>query len=152
MTVRGRFTLDTNILVYAVDRDSGERHRRSKQLMARAARRDCVLMVQALAEFFHATTRKGLLAPARAGGFVRTWLDVFPVVSADPAAIVAAMDAAGMHQLSFWDAMLWAAARQSGCSAILTEDLQDGQRLDGVEIVNPFAEGAASRLAALLGA
>ena len=43
-----------------------------------------------------------------------------------------------------------AAARQVGCSAILTEELQNGQRLNGVEIVNPFAEDAASRLAVLL--
>ena len=38
MPVKGRFSLDTNILVYAVDRDAGERHVRSGELMARAAR------------------------------------------------------------------------------------------------------------------
>ena len=57
MTVEGRFSLDTNILVYAVDRDAGERHDRSRTLLGRAARRDGVLTVQALAEFFHARTQ-----------------------------------------------------------------------------------------------
>ncbi len=150
MTARGRFSLDTDILVYAVDRDAGERHGRSRELVERAARCDCVLTAQALAEFFHATTRKNLLHPALASAFVRDWLDVFPVASADNAALVDAMDAVEQHRLSFWDAMLWATARRAGCSTILSEDMQDGRRLSGVEFVNPFAMEAAARLAALL--
>ena len=150
MTVKGRFSLDTNILVYAVDRDAGERHDRSRSLLGQAARRDCVLTVQALAEFFHATTRKNLLPLARAGTFVRNWLDVFQVASADTVALVDAMDAVAEHRLSFWDAMLWATVRQSGCSAILTEDMQDGRRLGGVEVINPFTVDAAARLEPLL--
>ena len=150
MTVKGRFSLDTNILVYAVDRDAGKRHDRSRTLLGRAARRDCVLTVQALAEFFHATTRKSLLPLAHASAFVRNWLDVFQVASPDTVALVDAMDAVAEHRLSFWDAMLWATARQSGCSAILTEDMQDGRRLSGVEFINPFTVDAAARLEPLL--
>ena len=145
-----RFSLDTNILVYAVDRDAGGRHAQSKALIGRSARRDCVLTVQALAEFFHATTRKRLLQPALASAFVRDWLAVFPVASADEAALGDAMDAVEEHRLSFWDAMLWATARQIGCAAILTENMQHGRRLSGVEIINPFAGDAADRLAELL--
>ena len=78
MTVKGRFSLDTNILVYAIDRDADERHQRAKEIIGRAARRDCVLTVQALAEFFHATTRKKLLTPSHASAFVHDWLEVFP--------------------------------------------------------------------------
>ena len=152
MTVRARFSLDTNILVYAVDRDAGERHRLSRELIGQAARCDCVLTVQALAEFFHATTRKNLLDPKRAGAFVRSWRDVFEVTAADDSALIDAVDAVGEHRLSFWDAMLWAAARQSGCSAILTEDMQHGRRLGGVVFLNPFAADASSRLAPLLDA
>lgn len=151
MTVKGRFSLDTNILVYAVDRDAGERHERSRLLMGRAAQRDCVLTIQAVAEFFHATTRKNLLKPARASAFVRDWLDVFHVTSADDTALVDAMDAVEEHRLSFWDALLWATARQAGCAAILSEDMQDGRRLSGVELINPFAADASARLEALLG-
>lgn len=49
MIVKGRFSLDTSILVYAVDRDADELHEQSKELIGRAARSDCVLTVQALA-------------------------------------------------------------------------------------------------------
>ena len=150
MTVKGRFSLDTNILVYAVDRDADERHDWSRALLDRAARCDCVITVQALAEFFHATTRKNLLTLERASALVRDWSEVFQIVSAGASALVDAMDAVGEHRLSFWDAMLWATVRQSGCSALLSEDMQDGRRLGGVEIVNPFAAGAAARLETLL--
>lgn len=150
MTVKGRFSLDTNILVYAVDLDAGVRHEWSRTLVGRAARCDCVLTVQALAEFFRATTRKNLLPIARAGVFVRAWLEVFQVASAGTEALGDAMDAVEEHRLSFWDAMLWATARHSGCSAILSEDMQDSRRLGGVEIINPFRAESAARLEALL--
>ena len=152
MTVKGRFSLDTNILIYAVDRDAGERHKRSKEIVARAALHDCVLTVQALAEFFHATTRKNLLALSHAGTFVRDWIDVFRVVSAADTAFINAIEGVEEHRLAFWDALLWATARQSGCSAIISEDMQDGRRLGGVEIINPFADDSEARLASLLDA
>ena len=150
MTARARFSLDTNILVYAVDRDSGERHRRSVELVGRAARRDCVLTLQALAEFFHATTRKALLTPSHAGDFVRDWLEVFEVAAANESALVDAMNAVDEHRLSFWDALLWATARQAGCSAVVTEDMQHGRRLGGVAFIDPFAADAATLMAPML--
>lgn len=150
MTAKSRFSLDTNILVYAVDRDAGERHARAVDLMRRAAPRDCVLTVQVLAEFFHATTRKDLLEPALASAYVRDWMDVFQVTAADETALVDAMDAVVEHRLSFWDAMLWATARRVGCAAVLSEDMQHGRRLSGVELINPFAADAGDRLAELL--
>ena len=150
MTGKVRFSLDANILVYSVDRDAGERYRRARDLVWRASRRNCVLTTQALAEFFHATTRKKLLPLAVARAFVRDWFGVFDVVSADPGALAGAMDAVEEHRLSFWDAMLWATVRQSGCSVLLSEDMQDGRRLGGVEIIDPFAPDAEARLGTLL--
>ena len=45
------------------------------------------------------------------------------------------------YSLSYWDALMLAAARQQGCAFLLTEDLQHGQQIDGVQIVNPFLTG-----------
>ncbi len=150
-TVRGRFSLDSNILVYACDRDAGDRHRAGKEILARAAGRDCVLTVQALAEFFHVTTRKGKLPAPIASGFVGDWLELFEIASADDAALTDAMDVVAAHGLSFWDAMLLATARRQGCSAIFSEDMQDGRRLGGLEIIDPFALDNTARVSALLG-
>ena len=146
MTVKGRFTLDTNILIYAVDRDAGFKHENSKALVGQAALYDCVLTVQVLGEFVHATTRKNLLDISHSNKFVKDWLEVFETASATDSVLLEAIDTVESHKLSFWDAMLLATARQSGCSALLSEDLQDGWRLQGLEIINPFATDAPTRL------
>ena len=149
--VSRRFSLDTNILVYACDRDAGERHRAGKEILARAATRDCVLTVQALAEFFHVTTRKGKLDASIARAFVRDWIELFEVASADGATLLDTMDMVIAHKLAFWDAVLCATARQHGCAAILSEDMQSGRRLGGLEIIDPFAAANLARVSALLG-
>ena len=150
MTVEGRFSLDTNILVYAVDRDAGDRRELALEIVDQAARGDCVLTLQALAEFFHATTRKRLLPAAQARALIGDWRSLFTIAVADANALSDAMDAVSEHRVSFWDAMLWATARRAGCSALVSEDLQDGRRLGGVEIVNPFSQDQTRRLQLLL--
>ncbi len=134
-----RFSVDSNVLVYAVDIGAGSHHSVAAGLMARAADADCFLTLQSLAEFFHATTRKGKLSGSKARSFIERWTAVLPVHSADTDCLTDAMDAVRNHNLSFWDALLWAAARQAGCRLIFSEDMQDGRTLRGVTIVNPFA-------------
>jgi len=151
MTVKTRFTLDTNILVYAIDTDAGLRHDSAMEIVRRAARADCVLTLQSLAEFFHASTRKGKLAAPRAQGIVQTWINVFPVTAAGVEALTTAMQMAGEHRLSFWDSMLWATAADAGCAAIFSEDMQDGRTIGGVEIINPFVGDVTVRLSGYLG-
>lgn len=41
--------------------------------------------------------------------------------------------------LNYWDALIVAAARLAGCVGILTEDLANGQDLDGLQVVSPFS-------------
>ena len=149
MTVKGRFCLDTNILVYAVDLDAGERHERSKEIFKQAYRCDCIFPIQVLAEFFRAATRKKLLEPDEARAFVCDWIDIFELTWANSDTLVDAMNAVVEHGLSFWDAMIWAVARRAGCSAMLSEDMQDGRSLGGVAFINPFAVDAEGRLEAL---
>ncbi len=150
MIVSDRFTLDTNILIYAVDSGAGERHQAANRLMQNAADKDCTLTVQALGEFFHATTRKGKATVEQALGFTRVWQRVFSVSAAGQATFNEAVELVRDHSLSFWDAMLWATAKESGCAFILSEDMQHGRSLGGVEILNPFADDAGRVLARLL--
>jgi predicted nucleic acid-binding protein len=134
-----RFTLDTNLLVYAIDRDAGERHQQAIALVDRAVEQDCVLTVQVLAEFFHAVTRKGKMPLAEASEQVRDWQVLFPVVAADGQALIQAMSTVQCHNLPFWDALLWATAKAAGVRVLLSEDFQDGRELEGVRFCNPFA-------------
>lgn len=133
-----RFTLDTNLLVYAIDRDAGERHGRAMEIVDRAVEVDCVLSLQVLGEFFFAVTRKGQMTKRTAAEQVHDWQMLFPIVAARPEMLKSAISAVMKHRLSFWDAMLWATAKAARATVLLSEDFQDGRRLEGVQFRNPF--------------
>jgi len=146
-----RFTFDTNILVYAIDRDAGERHRIALDLVRQARGRDCVITLQALAELFRTLTGKGKVGPAEAIEMVQMWRDAATIVAADDICLVDAMDAVADHGWSFWDAMIWATAKRAGCRLLISEDGQDGRTLGGVTIVNPFSPTPSVLLGQALG-
>ncbi len=151
MTADRRFTLDTNILIYAIDRDAGQKHHLSKKLISAAALCDCVLTLQTLGEFFFATTRKNLLDPSDTIRFLDSFQKVFDTVSATSSSLHEAIDIIKNHQISFWDAMQFSTAKQAGCVALLSEDLQDDWRYSGLTVINPFVADAETRLAEHVG-
>lgn len=59
------FSLDTNLLIYAIDSRAGSRHQLAKLIIEHAVRSNCCLTLQAVSEFYHAVTRKGVLPPRR---------------------------------------------------------------------------------------
>ena len=134
-----RFTLDTNILVYAFGQPGEPRHETALDIVNRALDVDCCFMLQALSEFYSVTTRKRMLSRADAAGQVTDWLVTFPCAAASGDAVRVALAAAVAGRASYWDALLIATAAEAGCALILTEDLADGVALNGVEIHNPFA-------------
>jgi len=148
-----RFSLDSNLLVYATDGRDGARQAAAIEIVSRAARRDCVLTLQALSEFFHAATRKGIIPRPEAGAQVRRWMDVFTVApGANRAAFLMALEAATAGRFKFYDALLLATAREAGCTAVISEDMADGAELDGLRVVAAFDEqsGISARALALL--
>lgn len=65
-----------------------------------------------------------------------------PPVLGDAAArsarILGAIDLCRLHALTFWDALVVRAASAAGCGRLLSEDMHDGQTIDGARIENPF--------------
>ncbi|OEU44208.1 MAG: hypothetical protein BBJ60_04270 [Desulfobacterales bacterium S7086C20] len=133
-----RFTLDTNILFYAMDKDAGSRHKLAMEIVDRASLSDCVIILQSLCEFFAAVTGKGRMPPKEAEVQIKDWMELFPVVSASSKSLPRALKAVREHKLSFWDAMLWAVAREAGVTLLLSEDFQHNRVLDGTKFCNPF--------------
>lgn len=133
-----RLTLDTNILVYAFDKDAGKRHGLARKVVERVVTSDCVLTLQALCEFFNTVTRKGKLPFKIAYDRLQDLEVLFPIVSAKPSTLSRAIKTAALHQISFWDAMLWATARDADVKLLLSEDFQHNRLLDGIRIINPF--------------
>jgi predicted nucleic acid-binding protein len=139
--MNGPIFVDTNVLVYAVDSSEP-----TKQPMAREWLRHLWqtgrgrLSVQVLNEYYWTVT--GKLKPGRnpewARSDVRSFLAWRPIALTD-ALIEGAWTAQDRFGFSFWDALIVAAARALRCDQLLTEDLQDGQSLDGLEVLNPFS-------------
>ena len=133
-------SLDTNILVYSVDRDAGDRHNTAVKLVERSVRAgNCVQPLQSLCEFFNIVTRKIGLDVSIAAEVVVRWQAAVPIEPASDDDLRNAMRAVREHGLSFWDALLWATVRRVGVELLISEDFQDGRSIEGVRILNPFA-------------
>ena len=141
-----RFSVDTNILIYSIDKDAGTRHQQSRIILDALADADCVLTLQALSEFFNAVTRKDKMSRVEAADTVQDWMELFPVAAADGRTLADAMRLRIDHDFAFWDAMLVQAARAAGVTRLLTEDMQDGRVIGAMRLENPFKVGFDLRL------
>lgn len=134
-----RSFIDTNVLVYADSADAADKQARATTLIAQHLRVGSgVISTQVLHEFVNAAIRKLAMPLEIVRARVRLY-GRFETVNASPGAVLDALDLHALHQVSFWDALILQAARQSGCVQLLTEDLQAGAVIGGVRIVNPFA-------------
>lgn len=134
--------VDTNILLYAHDRDAGLRHARAKQALITLWNEDrgC-LSPQVLQEFFVNVTRKipQPLSAAIAREVMRAYLPWIRTAT-DGEMVVRASEIAESWNLSFWDGMIVAAAERAGAAELWTEDMQHGQRIAGLVVINPLAD------------
>jgi predicted nucleic acid-binding protein len=51
-----------------------------------------------------------------------------------------ALDLQTRYRYGFYDSLVIAAALDAGCTRLYSEDLQDGQRIEGLTVENPFRE------------
>ncbi len=138
----GASFLDSNVLIYTDDHDAPEKQAIALSLVeAGQADRNTFVSTQTLEEYFSAATNK-LKVPATTA---RRKVELFAqlqvvLISVDD--VLAAIDLHRLHQISCWDALLVQTARRAGCTTLLTEDLQDGRRFDGLVVRNPFQPSA----------
>ena len=132
--------LDTNVAVYAHDHSAGSKRTIARDIISTKAD-ELVVSSQVLAEFFWVTTRRlDPPLPVQLANDATAALAALPVVATDAALVLAAIVTADTAGISLWDAMIVGAARRAGCDEILTEDLNHGQVIDGVQIHNPFVD------------
>ncbi|MEX0802877.1 MAG: PIN domain-containing protein [Candidatus Binatia bacterium] len=132
--------VDTNILVYAEDRDAKAKHDVARDLIVELwDDRTGVLSVQVLQEFYVNVTRKlkKPLTNPKALEIVKEYL-TWTVVENTGKLLMNAIELQQRARLSFWDAMVVQAAIEAGCDQLYSEDLNGGQRFGSLVIVNPF--------------
>lgn len=137
----GKTFVDTNVLIYAHDIDAGEKQQIAKGVLRELwAERTGVLSMQVLQEFYLNVTRK--IASPLPKEMARLVVTSYAIWCAETTAaeIAAAFRIEDESQIGFWDALIVSAAEKSGASRILSEDLNAGQRIRGILVVNPFAD------------
>ena len=132
--------LDTNLFIYALDGSDLRKQARARACLKRVMERGHgVISTQILKEYYVVATRKLGVAPMAAKQQVQA-MGRLETVLVTPELIYEAVDGGMGEKISFWDSLLIAAARFAGCAEIYTEDLNAGQLVRGVEVVNPLKD------------
>jgi predicted nucleic acid-binding protein len=135
--------VDSNVLIYAHDVDAGRKRDVAKALLRDLwLERTGVLSTQVLHEFYVNVTRKirTPVSKAEARAVVGTYIPwCLEPETGDVNEAFRIEDEAG---ISFWDALIVAAAARSGATRVLSEDLNPGQVIAGVTVVDPFEHSA----------
>ena len=132
--------IDTNVLIYAFDVSTNEKHRKASKLLEELwmGENGCI-SVQVLQELYVNITRNApnALNPDQALSIIRD-LSNWKVHRPGVQDVLAAISVQQQFQISFWDAMIIRSAQESYCSILWSEDLSNGQDYGGVIVVNPF--------------
>ncbi len=130
--------IDTNILVYAHDAKAGKRHERARELVVQLWREATVpfISTQVLHELYSTLLKRGE-KQLHAKDISTTYL-AWRVIDNDRSIFLRATELQPKWKLSFWDSLIVAAALKARATTLYTEDLNDGQRIDGLLIKNPL--------------
>jgi len=138
--MNGKAFVDSNILIYANDLDAGARHRTAADILESLwDRRLGVLSPQVLQEFYVNVTRK--IARPLPRRSARAIVEAYAAwcIDTTPADVTAAFRIEDEARIGFWDALILASALKAGAERVLSEDLNPGQKIQGLRIENPFA-------------
>jgi predicted nucleic acid-binding protein len=136
----GKVFVDSNVFIYAHDRDAGERQKLAAEWLAKLWQNGTgCLSTQVMQEFYVNVTQK-IKKPLSRGAAREVLRNYIPWAHnpLTPATVLRASEIGETWKLSFWDSMILAAAEQEGAGELLTEDLNHGQVVAGVKIVDPF--------------
>jgi predicted nucleic acid-binding protein len=134
--------VDTDILVYANDRSEALKHERAKQLLVDGITRgNIAVSTQVLGEFYITVTSK--IKVPLPESIVRKeimLLRAVEIVEVDCNLVLQAIDISNTNGLSYWDALIIAAAQKAKCTILCSEDLNPGQKISSIMVMNPFTQ------------
>jgi predicted nucleic acid-binding protein len=133
--------IDTNVFIYQLDTTDARKHAVAERIVRDGlASGDACISFQVVQECLNTALRKAEVALDLVAA--RNYLDavLLPLlqVPASPALYHRALEVQARWRFSFYDSLIVAAALAAGCRRLLSEDLQHGQRIDAMTILNPF--------------
>jgi len=135
--------IDTNVLLYSVDRNEPAKQVKAQQLLSQlySAAEPTLLLWQVLGELAQQLRRwrdQGGLTPPEFSQHIRAFRHLFPLTLPTPEAFDAALDLAERFSLSHWDSMILGACHAAGVVRLYTEDMGAPRIIDEIELINPF--------------
>ncbi|HET9365535.1 MAG TPA: PIN domain-containing protein [Candidatus Angelobacter sp.] len=136
-----RFFLDTNIFAYSFDRLAREKANRASRLISQAiSTRKGVVSYQVVQEFFNLALNKfpQPISVLDAEQYLVAVFRPLLAVQSSQELFTKALHLRARNRLGWYDSLIVAAALESECKLLYTEDLQHGQRFGELQIYNPF--------------
>lgn len=132
--------VDTNILIYSIDRSMGKKHKRAQELLLLLAQQNLlVLSTQSAREFSNVFIKKfGSSHTTQLLNLLDSSLEPYIAIRDTPQMIRSSILLSVEHGLSFYDALILQSAIDAGCDVLYSEDFQHGRVYSGVQIINPF--------------
>jgi len=133
-----RIFVDTNIFIYLFSKSDEEKRGKCREFFNKAdINAQFVVSIQVINEFTAVMLQKFKIPTDE----VKSIIDVmssFELVEIDLSLIKSALDIKNRNQLSYWDSLIVSAAKSAHCNSILTEDLNSGQIIEEMEVLNPM--------------
>jgi len=142
--MKDKIFIDTNILVYANDPSDRKKNRIARQAILEGIQKENIaISTQVISEFYVTVTRKILtkMSSEAAKQEIRL-LRTIEIDEIDYHSILSAINISVQHQLSFWDSLIITSAKKLDCQVIYSEDMNSGQTIENIQIVNPFIESS----------
>ena len=135
--------LDTNVLVYLFDKTEAAKRQRAERLVYGSLESGAgCISFQVVQETMKVITRKYGATPDSAQRFLDGILIPLWQVNPTPSLYRSCLRLDDRYAFGFYDALIVAAALEAGCKRLYTEDMQHGQRIQNLEIHNPFVESS----------
>ena len=140
-TIKQRFFLDTNILIYCFDQNSPTKQKQSRELVAFALSSGLGLIShQVVQEFVSVAATK--FRKVFGHEQLVLYLDevLFGLWKAYPSRemYMEGLQLQRNYKLSWWDSLILASALETGCRTVFSEDFQRDLKVETVQVVNPF--------------
>jgi len=128
--------IDTNVLIYAFTSDEPDKQEITIKLIENC---QPVVSTQVLREFSNVLLKKGNVSNETIKETISEITAITSVVDEDVSLILHAIDINARYKFSFYDSLIVVSALNSQCQVLLSEDMQDGQIIEGsLRIVSPF--------------
>jgi predicted nucleic acid-binding protein len=133
--------IDSNILVYFLDKTAPDKQNKAEILITQAITlKNCCISYQVVQETLNVVIQKLNFNSSDADNLLNNILIPLWKVMPTQGLYQRGLKIQARYQYSFYDSLIIAAALESGCKILYSEDMQHGQHIEHVTIKNPFIE------------